>query len=183
MFLPNKTERYLAALRETTSRFINKNGIKPKYLKMLKIIYETEAVLTEQNEKPIDISAAVHSLFTAVYLKKAAKTQKFEFSVNADGNYILDKKIFTVILLKICSLTEFIELFTSCGKIAVRFYGRAEKSTNRLLEKINATSLYECNTNCTVIVFNFTKTAKKTADFEGFYGHLENPFSAVNLYL
>lgn len=123
-FLPNSRERYITALRITTSLLILKNGINKKYLKNLCKIYTAEAYLSQSAKLPLDIENFGLNLFSAVC---AVKQKPLCFSVNANGNYLINKNILTVLLLTLSQKCREIHIKTAENMIIIDFKGNLKK--------------------------------------------------------
>lgn len=185
IFLPNNFERYTAALRNLIQLFIIKNGIKPKYLDALRKIYQSEALLSRDNEIPTDICNFLSQLLTSVYIKKSESGLPFYFKINIRGNYLLSLKPYTALILSICRAADNIEIFKINGKLAIKAVTPNTKHSHRLAKKLDGCVYFERVTNTALTVLPLIATDKKAAlckpnEVEEY---LLNPFSAVNIYL
>lgn len=183
IYFPNKIERYLAVLRNTFQIRILKNGIKNRYLQNLKRIYITEALLFTENPQPIELQSFCAEILTAVFLKKLILRQSFDFSINLDGNYMVCKKLFTVALLNIASNSQRVKIYTVKGRIIIQSILSDTDKMQLLAKKLDGIFLQEKKTKNAILTADFTKTQKKTGDYEKAYELLENPLSVVNFYL
>ena len=178
IYYPNKFEIYTSSLRLVYQKLILKNGIKQKYLKSLRKIDEFEGVIFQNEPIPINVEDFCGELLTAVFLKK-----DFDYNINVSGNYILDKKIFTMLILSICVKTDFLTIFNFNQNIVLKGKFKCSSKILRLTEKLGGNVFSEVKTGTTFIRFDFPLTQKNTEDFEKAYYLLQNPLSKVNLYL
>ncbi len=183
IYFPNKIERYLAVLRNTFHLRIIKNGMKRNYLQNLKKIYITEALLFTENPQPIDLQSFCAEILTAVFLKKLILRQSFDFSVDLSGNYMVCKKLFTVVLLNIASNSQSVKIYTVNGRVVIQSVLPDTDKMHIFAKKLDGFFLQEKKTKNAILTAFFAKTQKKTRDYEKAYELLENPLSVVNFYL
>lgn len=179
--LPNNFERYTSALRILTSLFILKNGLNIKYLRNLSKIYTAEGFLYKNHKEPLDIENFCYSIFYAVYVIKAERLQQFEFEINSNGNFLINKKIFTVFLLNLCLECNQIRVTTKQKHIEINFKGKYKKSL-KALEKLKGFYFYSFNRNYGKIIIPTTKTEQISISFENEWENIVNRFSVVNIF-
>ena len=176
LYYPNKLEKYANSLRLIYQKLILKESFNPKHLSNLRKIYEFEATITD-NVCPVDLEKFCIELFTAVIFYK-----KFNYNLQIKGNYLLNPKILTCILLSIAKETDYIKIYTLKEKIVIK-----SKITNKIIEKLikkmGGIMLKSLNTKMFYIQLNFEKTQKRTTDFNTAFYHCIDPLSPVNLYL
>ncbi len=165
------------ALRLLYQKFILKNGIKPAYLISLKKINRIECFYNKTSPCPLDVEHFCYELFTAIFLKK-----KFDYFINITGNYLIDKKIFTILILEICETANYLEIKDFNGGFIISGNFKTNKNINFLTKKLKGAAFKDISKNINYIKFNFSKTQKKSGDFETAYALLQNPLSLVNLY-
>lgn len=183
IFLPNKFEKYTAALRNLMQKFIIKNGIKPNYLENLRKIYEAETILVNRTLIPGNISDYLYKLLTAVLLKKSANDKPFYFNINIDGNYFYDKKVLSALILNICRQTEYLSINNFRGNIALKAEIVSTEKIKLLTKKADGIMFNEINTHTSLIILKLDYTEKTASDFEDLYSLFHNPLSPVNFYL
>ncbi len=181
IFLPNKYERYTSSLRNYIQKLYNINGSSQKLLLNFKKIYEFEALFLNNEKLPCDIKQLSSRILFASFTKQIDKNKNLEFSINTKENYILNIKVFSIILLRLARVSEKIDIFNSNGYILIKSKTDCQIQT-KFLKAINAFSLYEHNCKTLLIIINAEKTAKKSIDIKEEWD-IFNPFSPINLYL
>lgn len=177
IYYPNKLEMYANSLRLIYQKLILKDSIKPKYLDKLRKIYEFEATISD-NVSPIDLEEFCSELFTAVIFYK-----RFNYKLHIKGNYLVNQKVLTCILLNIAKESEFIKIYIFREKIVIKSTFRPMKTVEKLVRKIGGIMFKSVNTKTFYIQLNLEKTEKKTTDFNTAFYHCIDPLSPVNLYL
>ena len=182
IFLPNKFELYCCVLRNTVQHLIIKNGYRDKYIKNLMKIHKAEALFSYE-EEPANIKDFSSEILKAVFLKLKEKNKSFHFRIQKTGIFLINKKLFSSLLLCLCRNAEKIEIGTLCGKIFIK----AEKTDlielKKLLKAINAEYFFERKNRKLLIIINATKTDKKPCGNEKDWEYILNPLSVVNIYL
>ena len=82
IFLPNKFERFLAALRITVQNDILKNGITKNNLKSLEKINIAEALFYKDFKEPVDIEKLSFSLFCSSLPLLLSQNKNPYFKIN-----------------------------------------------------------------------------------------------------
>ena len=175
--LPNSFERYTAALRILTSIFILKNNISQKYLRNLRKIYTAEAFYSHRHKQPLNIQKFASDLLYAV---SVIKPQKFIFSVNCSGNFLINKNIFSVLLLELCKECNSIQIQFE-ENVIINFKGNYKKALPAL-KKLKGFYFYSVNTNCGKFIIPALKTNQDSVPFANEWENIAHQFSAVNLF-
>ncbi len=178
IFYPNKFERYTASLRLRYMNFIVKRGIKERYLRAIRKIYEFEALFFEEVPLPFDLEKLSNAILIASLFVK-----RIDFNIDIKSNFILDKKIFSVLLLNICSNSTKISIFEKKNKIIITFNSIADKKINKAVKRLKGYILREVKQNITLCVLNLPSTQKKTEEIETAFNLFRNPLSVIHLYL
>lgn len=181
IYLPNKFERYTAALRNTIQLSVINSGLKPRHIKMLIKIYEAEAKFSYEEKMPIDIGEFSHKLLLAAHLLLLNKNRNTYFKVNIKGIFYINKKLFTALLLNICKSSDTVFVYYLNGRIIVKCK-TAVKLNFAITKFLNAVSLFETKSQTQIIFIKADKTDKKGCNTEKEWDIL-NPFSPVNIYL
>ena len=177
IYYPNKLEMYANFLRLIYQKLILKDSIKPKYLDKLRKIYEFESIISD-NISPLDLEGFCSELFTAVIFYKP-----FNYNLLIKGNYLVNQKVLTCILLNVAKESKFIKIYIYKEKIIIKSKFTSNKMVEILVKKIGGIMLKSVNTETVYIQLNFEKTQKKTTDFHTAFYHCIDPLSPVNLYL
>ena len=180
IFLPNKFELYTCILRNTMQTLIIKNGYKPKYLKNLMKIHRAEALFSNSTE-PINIKKFTDEILKAVFIKKTESEKGFGFRVSAIGTFLINKKLYTSLLLLLCQDTDRIKIDLLNDKILITV--SVESFDLNLINAIGATHFYERKTKQLYILITAPKTNKTPTDIEKDWEYILNPLSVVNIYL
>ena len=179
--LPNSFERYTSALRILTSLLILKHGLSEKYLKNLKKIYTAESFFLENFCEAINIEKLTLSLLYAVSIIKFKQNEKFSFEVTANGNFLINKDIFTVLLLNLCKDSEKLYINTLESQIIIDFKGNNKKSLSAL-KKLKGFYFYSLKTSTGKIVIPAKETDEKSVVFPSEWENIFDRFSPVNLF-
>lgn len=183
IFLPNKFERYTAALRNLVHISAIKKGKNQNMLKNMQKIFVAEAIFSKDYVSPINLGKLASQLLTAVYIKKAEKNLSFEFSNRLYGNYMLNPKLFTALLLTLCKDCEKIFLSTQNGKLVIKTVGFKVKNSLSTVKAMKGCMLYERFSKTAIFTFSFTATNKRETVCTHEYSRLSDPFSAVNIFI
>ncbi len=174
--LPNSFERYTAALRNLTSILILRNSLNKKHLKNLSKIYSAEAFFYH-HKQPLNIEKFAWGLLGAASL---IKPEKLVFSVNCRGNFLINKNIFTVLLLNLSKECSLIEIEVK-KDILISFTGNCRKALSAL-KKLKGFYFYSINTNCGKFIIPVLKTNQESIPFENVWENIAYQFSPVNLF-
>ena len=159
---------------------IIKNGYKAKYLKNLMKIHRAEALLSNATE-PINIKEFTDEILKAVFIKKTENEQSFGFRVSATGNFLINKKLYTSLLLSLCHETDRIKVDLLNEKILIT--ASVGSFDLNLIKAIGATHFYERKTKQLYILITAPKTNKTPTETEKDWEYILNPLSIVNIYL
>lgn len=183
IYLPNKFEKYTAGLRVIFQNLILKNGIKKKYLINLGKIYENEAIFFDYDLLPIDTEKFFLSILKSVYIKKILQSKKPQISCETNGNYILNKKLVSILILKIAQNSDYIKIYKKRKKIFILTKGVKYKKIKKIIIKLHCLYFEEIKSKRQLIILAPEKTDKKAKDFEEDLFSLQNPLSPINYYL
>ena len=112
MFLPNKSERYTASLRNFIHNSTLKNGITKNKLLILKKILIAESKI-HYNPIPTNIDFLSQKILLKTQFFRLKNNEKFSFKTNLKGNFIICQKTFSYLLLAVCNNSQKIET-TQC---------------------------------------------------------------------
>ena len=181
IFLPNKFERYIAALRNTIQISALKHGIGERQKSALKKIYIAESVLTPYLQ-PIDLKEYISNLILGVYTRLLSQNRQINPIIKVEGIFLINKKLFDCLILNICSVSDKIKIYTLKEKIIIRCNANV-KSLELMIRNINGSYLYELKSNSSIIVISAQRTEKTPNQTEREWEYIENPFSSVNIFL
>ena len=184
IFLPNKTERYTAALRIIIQHLSIKNGINTKYLKNLKKIYIAEAILNPDYEQPINIYDYIYKIFESIHIVKTEKTKPFFYKINVRGTFLIKEKLFSSLLLSLCEITDCIEVSYKKGNLIIKCKTEKTKHCALLIKKLKGSVLYEIKSNYLLMRIPVTLTDKKTIGLNfSIEDYILNPLSPINIFI
>ncbi len=176
IFCPKNEEKLLSALRLHYQKKLITDGIKDRYRKKLRDLSFTEAILLPEIPMPYCIEALSYEILTAVRLKKS-----FDCYININANYMVDKKLYTLLLLNISRLTDYLEITENNTKILIKGRFKINEKIIALIQKLRGVVFRE-NKNA-YILLTLEKTGKNSEDFPKAYELYRNPLSLVNLYI
>lgn len=182
IFLPNFLERYMSALRCSIQYLTEKNGIKPKYLKMLKKIYKAEAIIGDE-VLPVNILDYTENLLFAIYVKRVNRNKCFHFSVNSTGNYLINVKAYTSLLLDISLNSQNLWIENVKGNIIIKADMLYKEENNKILKVLKGYYYNIRYDNKSVFVIPSIFTGKRELQFNNIWDYLANPFSEVNMWI
>ena len=177
IFLPNFFDIYTAKLRFTVQKFINKNGNKQKYINMLKKINLAEAIYHKDELEPINIKSEIFTLINEPSMHKA-----FSVIVDINGNFLLNKKLFIILILSLLSRSGKIEIFDFLGQIVIVSKSKTN-SVKKLITSLNGYYFFEKSTNNLILVINAYRTEKEAIKTNKDWLNSSNPYSLINLFL
>lgn len=184
IFLPNKIERYIAALRLYLHQRILKNGVMEKHGPALRKIYIAEALLLNENAVPINIQNLIYNLLDSVYIIKKEKEIHFSFNLAPLKNSIIKQKVFTAFLLELCRISSEINISQFAGNIIIKCEGEIPEYCILLLKKLGGITFYERKTNRTICAIPVIETEKTPIkQYETTESYVLNPLSIVNIFL
>ncbi len=180
IFLPNKFEKFCAALRNHTQNCILKNGIQKKHLQRLRKIHYAEAIFS-RSEKPVIIAELSRFLVCACHIKRLENDEFLHFLILGDSRFIINEKAYTSLLLCLCQEASFIKIvLKKCG-ISI-FCNSLPDCTLKLIKALNGICLYEKKKKTAGIFIPAVLTDKKVCD-NLYYHSLRDELSIVNIYL
>ncbi len=179
IFLPNKLERYAAALRTSVGKMIEKNGYSKKNYETLKKIHRAEALFLSE-ALPCDIKNLLSSLLWNVYIKKK---KCFEYSVAVNHNYLINKKLLIALILSLCINSEKILISEFKSKILIKAEGKITNSLQPLIKRLKALCFYEIKSGSLGILISAETTEKTDLFAKWDQEMLTGPMSCVNFYI
>lgn len=159
---------------------IIKNGYKPKYINNLMKIHKAEALFSTDIE-PLDVKNFSTEILKAVFIKKSENGEKFRFKTENTGVFLINKKLFTSLLLSLCQNADNINIGLFNEKILITATGKSFNNT--LFKAIGATCFFERKNKTLSVLISAPKTDKKPKDNEKDWEYILNPLSVVNIYL
>lgn len=182
--MPNKIERYTAALRGIIQYLSIKKGINTKYLKKLKKIYIAEAILNHEDEQPINITEYLYELLGCVHIIKTENNKSFFFRIKLNGTYLIKQKLFSALLLSLCEITDDIEITHKKGNIIIKCRAIKTKNCLALIKKLKGSVLCEIKSNNLLFSLPVTLTDKKPIKQEASTeDYILNLFSPINIFI
>ncbi len=181
IFLPNIWERYLSALRIAVNFSVSRHGLSRHHINSLKKIYKAEAVLISQ-PRPIDLRDFSLNLMLAVYKKLLSENKLILPLIYCEGVFIINKKLFEVLILNICSLSNIIKIYNHKEKIAIKCNCDV-RNFAFLIKALGGAYLYELKTNFSLIFIPAKQSQKLPVKTEREWEYTDNPFSSVNLFI
>lgn len=181
IFLPNKFERFLAALRITVQNDILKNGITKNNLKSLEKINIAEALFYKDFKEPVDIEKLSFSLFCSSLPLLLSQNKYPYFKINISSNYLLNTKLFAFVFLILLKTAKSIEIKSRRAKIIISALDINLKNCKKLILALGGTYFY--HNKRIIIIIPADKTDKKANHIKKEWVSLDNPFSLVNIIL
>ncbi len=176
--LPNSFERYLSALRIFVSLSILKHGLKLRHLASLKKIHYAEAFYNKNSLQ----SVAIKKLSTNILNTISAYKYKLNFSCKSKDNYYINKNLFTILLLEIVSISNFISISSNKNFIIIKFSSKKQNST-KTLYTLGGFSFREAKNNTTLFVIPAERTNVPSVYIESEWENIFDQFSTVNIFL
>ncbi len=181
IILPNKYERYTAALRNSVQASILKQGLNARHIESIRKIYEAEAFLGYKNLSPVNLEILFKCLLYSANIKLLQKKRKLDFTVQINGNYLANRKLLTCLILNICSTANKIKIYFKSEKIVIEC--KTQKTIKPIILKLlNAIYFYDIKAKQYLIVLKLEKTEKDFLKTEKEWD-ITNPFSPINIYL
>lgn len=181
IFLPNKFERFCAAIRNYVQRKALTGKINPKQKVILQKIYYAESLLTEWLPQPIDIWEYCYEFLKAVKTIKLSQRNNFCFEIHTEGVFLIPIKPFEAFLAEIVKHSNFIKVSSFKKRLIIAVTG-VNTSVLTLVEKLKGIRIYDLKTNTSYIIFEFSETHKESLYIKREWELLCDPFSAVNIY-
>ncbi len=183
IFLPNKYERFCAAVR---NRIQNRNislPISPKNIEILRKIYYAEAILKEKENVPIEINEYAKNILGAVQILKIEKEKPFTFKIVTKDRYLLDKKTLEILLILLSRNSTHISIYEYKSNLVIKADTLPDLKFQKLLLKMKANSVYEHKEGYIFALFSAEKTTKKSIKNAEEKEILCNPFSSANIFI
>ncbi len=177
IYYPKKYELYANSMRCLYHKLILQKGPKPNLLISLRKIYEFECKYSA-TLLPTNLYEFCNELLTAASFRR-----KFIFQLKVHGNYLLNQKIFTAILLNICQNADFVEIEISNKTAIIKTNCKKTKQIKRLVFLMGGVILNVVNNDFLHIFLTLKKTKKETVDSQDAYELSVNPLSIINCYL
>ncbi len=139
IFLPNAFERYFSALRLYVQISVLRGGNSRKRLNQLKKISLAEAFYYRNSVCALDINKFCGSLLGAAVIIMLQKNVKTSVSFSGGGVFLLNRKIFTALLMELASnygeKNNKILIFSGAGTVTLQSEGFTLSATLERLVK------------------------------------------------
>ena len=145
-------------------------------------IHKAEAIFS-QNSEPTNVGIFSLEILNAVKLKQYENNKKFNFKTDEIGTVILNKKLFTALLLNLAKSSEKIEILSLKNSILIKAYKATPKEHKRLIKALGGAYFFIHHTNTLAVLINCQKTDKAPKKEIKDWEYLLNPLSVVNIYL
>lgn len=175
--LPNSFERYLASLRIFVSLSILKHGLQAKHLEKLRKIHLAEAFFDKNSLQSVDIFRLTQNLLNAV----RAINCNLNFSCDNAGNFYINKKLFSLLLLKLCEFSDKIDLTSQQNFIIIKFHGK-NTGVFPIVSALKGFSFYETKSNVSLAIIPTSKAEAQSIYIESEWEYLFDKFSIVNIF-
>ena len=175
--LPNSFERYLASLRYLVAHSIAKHGTRKRHIENLRKIFIAEAHLQQKSTQSVDISTLFKNLLGAI----SSLNSDLKFSHSTSGNFYINKKIFTLLLIIICKNSNKVLLSSNGGYLYIKYSGKALKNT-ALLKALNGICFTEIKSEISLIILPAIESKQTSVYIESEWENLFNSFSAVKIF-
>ena len=175
IFLPNFFDKYTAFLRLAVENLIHKRGFCIKYAQMLKKINLSEAIFYKDETEPINIEGELLRITNII-------SKPYSIILNVSGNYLINKKLFYILILKILSGSSWLKFSTINGKVVLKTnYCNAE--IFKIIRALRGYYFFETSSHNLILVFSAEKTEKAVMNTNKDWLNLANPYSLINLFL
>lgn len=181
IFLPNKFERFLAALRITIQNDILKNGITENNLKNLEKINIAEALFYKDFKEPVYIKELSFSLLCYSLPLLLPQNKNPYLKIDIYSNFLINKKLLAILFLKLIKASKRIEIKNHKSKIMISALDINSNNFKKLVLALGGTYFY--HNKKIIIVIPADKTDKKANPIKKEWVSLDNPFSLVNIFL
>lgn len=173
--LPNSFECYLNNLRIYTSLSVLKRGLKPRHLVNLQKIHLAEAFFYK------DFKESVNSRLLTFNLLCCVKTVKeFDFKINVTKNVLINKKLYTALLLLLSLNSRFLNVEFKNGII---IKGKGDiKNSRKIIHFLNGCSFFDIKTKNYLVFIPCEATEKPSTETESQWQLLFDRFSVFNLF-
>lgn len=175
--LPNSFERYLSALRIFVSLSILKRGLKPQHLENLKKIYCAEALYNKILVQSVDINKLCTNLFSAVN----TINPDFKFSCRIDGNFYVNKNLFTLFLLYVSKISNTVSVSGNEAFLTVKF-PKHNNASLLFLSALGGYEIREIKQNSTLALIPSGESTEASVYIESEWENIFDQFSIVNIF-
>ena len=187
IFLPNAFERYFSALRLYVQISVLRGGNSRKHLAQLKKISLAEAFYYRNSVCALDINKFCGSLLGAAVIIMLQKNVKTSVSFSGGGVFLLNRKIFTAVLMELASnygeKNNKILIFSGAGTVTLQSEGFTLSATlERLVKAAGGFCLKENKKKRSVIVLPAKRTAETPECVENEWCQILDRFSPVNIW-
>ena len=187
IFLPNAFERYFSALRLYVQISVLRGGTSRKRLNQLKKISLAEAFYYRDSVCALDINEFCGSLLGAAVIIMLQKNVKTSVSFSGGGVFLLNRKIFTALLMELASNyageNNKILVLSKAGTVSVVSEGFTVSATlERLVKAAGGFCLKENKKKRSVIVLPAKRTAEAPECVENEWCQILDRFSPVNIW-
>lgn len=187
IFLPNAFERYFSALRLYVQISVLRGGNSRKRLNQLKKISLAEAFYYRNSVCALDINKFCGSLLGAAVIIMLQKNVKTSVSFSGGGVFLLNRKIFTAVLMELASnygeKNNKILIFSGAGTVTLQSEGFTLSATlERLVKAAGGFCLKENKKKRSVIVLPAKRTAETPECVENEWCQILDRFSPVNIW-
>ncbi len=145
-------------------------------------IHKAEALYCNEAE-PIDIAGLSNDVLNAVFIKKTEIGEKFFFSAEPVGNYIINIKVFFALLLSLSKKAKQINIKKHNNEILIKAYNADLIENALLIKKLGGIYFKETVNNVLYMIIPVTKTNKMSIEYKRDWTDLSNPLSVINCYL
>lgn len=181
IYLPNSFERYTAGLRIIIHLSVLRHGLCRRHLDSLKKIYIAEALFAKDSLLPYSLAELSLPLLSSSQILLEEKGEFIDFSLSGDGVYLLNKRLFTLLLLQLCLDGSSIRLYAKEQKIVISFCGEIKNSLS-FIKAMKGCYFYEKFSQKAAIVLPARKCSEKPQECENEWHYIFDRFSPVNLY-
>ena len=186
-FLPNKTERYLAAWRLLIQRKILESGVTPQNIRRLKKIYLAEAFLNRHCLAPADPVRYSDILLGAASLLLFARGFSIRFAFSGGGTVLLPRRLFAAFLLNLAARTKnggTVRVVFTRGLFSVRASGYThDRRMEKIARALGMTHLKAVSRPDDLFYFKPIPTKEPPMEEPNEWLYLTDGFSVVHLYL
>ncbi len=182
IFLPNIFERYTAALRNFIHFSAMKKGVNRHHMRLLKKIYQAEALYNYNEILPIDIYRySVSVLDSALIL--SSRHKNYYYDIDFTGSFLINKRLYTALLLLLFSKNISFKAYTCQNRLIIRTDTAIPKRFKKIIFAMNGLILTSTLSKNQIIMLSASRTSKKPIYTESEFELLANPFSPIHIFL
>lgn len=183
IFLPNKFERYTAALRAAIHNSAAKHGKTDKQLSALRKIYIAEAAYFKNEKRPVNSRELCSVLLKAVYIKKLERDEYFEFELKPVRNCLINPKFIIAVLLTVCRYSESVRVVDFDGNIKIEYKSDSSDIIAKELKHFGVTAVSVVGSRTGAVLLFCDITAKPTEHYFADFSELTAPFSPIDIFI